>query len=403
MPQWLGLYFAGVAVLLLGPLLAPLARPANPHLRLLAIVGIAAAIRVPLLASPPSLSDDVHRYVWEGRAVAAGEDPWDQPPTDLALAYLIDRAPEWPLINHPEMPAIYPAGAQWSFAVITVVDDSERAMRIAMTAIDLLLVGVLGLLLLRTRGRVEPLILYAWHPLAAVEVASSGHYEPLAILPMVTGLLLMQHRRPTEGWVAWGLAFATKYLGVLPAFFALADLARRSEHRRALLGAITVGGVLLLLSVPFGLDGRLPLGSLGTYAGNWAFNGAIFSLLEPLAGYHPARWICLAALAAWGLFVLSRRMSPARSTAWVFVGLLYLSPVVHPWYGLWLLALLPLFPSAFGALLTSLLPLAYLAWTSSLSGGSWDVPVWARWVEYGLPLGGLVLDRWWARARRTRG
>ena len=334
--------------------------------------------------------------------MASGGDPWDCAPGDLELGGLIADAPEWSLVNHPELPAIYPAGAQWFFALVTVIEPSEQAMRAALTGVDLALILVLGLLLLKSRGRVEPLILYAWHPLAAVEVASSGHYEPLAILPLAAGLLLMQERQPTEGWIAWGFALATKYIGALPAFFALADAVRRKELSKAAVGAALVGGVLVLLSLPFSLDGSPPLGSLGTYAGNWAFNGALHTLLEPLMGYHPARWTCLGLLAVWGLYMLSRGMSPARSTAWVFVGLLYLSPVVHPWYGLWLLALLPLFPSLFGLLLTSLLPLAYLAWTSSLAGGSWDVPRWAMGVEFGLPLAALALDAGWRRRKRKQ-
>jgi len=400
-PSWLALYFVALALLLLVPFLWPLDRPARPGLRLLAIVVIAAAIRVPLLGTAPTLSDDVHRTVWEGRVVALGGDPWDQPPDDLDLGDIIAIAPEWGLINNPELPAIYPAGAQWFFAIVSVIDDSEQAMRVAMTLVDLLLIALLGALLLRTRGRVEPLVLYAWHPLAAVEVASSGHFEPLAILPLVGGLLLLQQRRRTEGYLSWGFALATKYIGALPAFFALADDVRGGRPRPAAIGALLVVGVLLALSLPFSLDGSPPFGSLGTYAGNWAFNGALHSVLEPLMGYHPARWTCLALLGAWVLEVLRRGMTPARSTAWVFAGLLYLSPVVHPWYGLWLLALLPLFPSVFAALLTGLLPLAYLAWTSAGDGGAWEVPRWAWRIEYGLPLAGLAIDRWWAWRSRA--
>jgi hypothetical protein len=398
-PRWLPIYFTALALLLTVPFLWPPARPANPTLRLLAIVLFAAAIRAPLLTTAPSLSDDVYRYVWEGRVVALGGDPFDHAPDDLDLGDLIAIAPEWPLINHPDLPALYPAGAQWFFALVTVLNDTELGMRVAMTLVDLLLIIVLGLLLLRTRGRVEPLVLYAWHPLAAVEVASSGHYEPLAILPMAAGLLLMHERRPYEGWLAWGFALAAKYLGALPALFALVDEWRRYGRRAAADGVLLVVSVIVVLSLPFSLDGQLPIGSLGAYAGSWAFNGALHTLLEPVVGFHPARWICIAGFLGWVGYVLKRRMSPGRSTAWVFVGLLYLSPVVHPWYGLWLLALLPLFPSLFAALLTGLLPLAYLAWSSELSGGPFVVPEGAWRVEYGLPLVALLFDRLWVWQR----
>ncbi len=397
---WLPWYFGGVAVLLAGPWLWPPDKPSRPGVRLALIVLCAAAMRLPLLGTAPTLSDDVYRYVWEGRLVALGGDPWDMPPADLDLSDVVAVAPEWGLINHPELPAIYPAGAQWFFALVTVADDSERAMRIALTVVDLLLVVVLGRLLLLTRRRVEPVVLYAWHPLVVIEVSGSGHYEPLAILPMIAGLLLMHELRPHAGWLAWGAALATKYLGALPALFALRAELRRYGPAAAFTGGVLLVSVIVLLSLPFALDGSLPVGSTGTYAGHWAFNGALHTVLEPRVGYHPARWICLGLLVLWTGWVFTRGWSPARSSAWVFAGVLYLSPVVHPWYGLWLLALVPLFPTLFALLLTGLLPLAYLAWSSESAGGPWAVPDAAWRAEYGLPLAGLVID--WRRRRRPK-
>ena len=40
--------------------------------------------------------------------------------------------------------------------------------------------------------------LYAWHPLAVVEIAGSGHPEPLVLVPMLAALLLWD-RRPRAG------------------------------------------------------------------------------------------------------------------------------------------------------------------------------------------------------------
>lgn len=396
-PRWLPLYLAGLAVLLVVPFLWPRPAGADPRRRLLVILLWAIAIRAPLLATTPSLSDDVHRYVWEGRVVLAGADPFDLPPDSSELSWLVEQAPEWSLVNHRELPAIYPAGAQWFFAAVVSLSDDERVMRVALTIVDLLLVAALGVLLIRTRRRLDALVLYAWHPLVAVEVAASGHYEPLAILPMVIGLAFFASGRPRSAGLAWGFALATKYLGVLPALFAFTWHARRGRIVAAVVASALVAVVAGALSAPFAMDGTAPVGSLGTYAGNWAHNGALHSLLSPRIGYHPSRQACLGLLALWTLVVLTRDHPPGRSTAAVFVGLLYLSPVVHPWYGLWLLALLPVWPTLSGALLTGLLPLSYLAWTSASSGGPWEAPSWVAKVEYGLPVAAWPLDVWWRR------
>jgi len=398
-PRWLALYLLGLAVLLVVPFLWPPPTSSHPRRRLLVIVLWAAAIRIPLLTTEPTLSDDVFRYVWEGRVVLEGADPFDLPPDSSELAYLVPHAPEWGRVNHRHLPAIYPAAAQWFFAGVVSVRDSVGAMRLALTGVDLLLVCALGGLLVRTRRRLDLLVLYAWHPLVAVEVANSGHYEPLAILPMVAGLLLFASGRPASAGAAWGVALATKYLGVLPALFAGAYHLRRRRWLRALLVAGLTVVVAAACSAPFALDGSPPVGSLGTYAGNWAHNGALHGVLEPYIGYHPSRRVCLGLLGLWTLVVLARNHPPGRATAAVLIGLLYLSPVVHPWYGLWLLALLPVWPSLAAALLTGLLPLSYLAWTSAGAGGPWEAPSWVPWVEYGLPAAAWPLDAAWRRQR----
>jgi alpha-1,6-mannosyltransferase len=383
-PTWLPLHFVGLALLVVPITVGAKGRRSAGWL-LLAIVAWAGLMRAPLLRGEPSLSDDIYRYVWEGRVVAAGGDPFDHAPQDPEVLGLVPYAPEWEQVGHPELPAIYPAGAQWFFALVAVHHTDQRAMRVALVLVDLLLIGTLGLLLLALGRRLELLVLYAWHPLVAVEVAASGHYEPLAILPMVAGLLLLARKREPEAWLAWGAALAAKYLGALPALFVAVKALREGRVRTALLGPLLLLAVFVALSLPFALDGTWPLGSLGTYTNHWAHNSSLHALLTPVMGFHPARRVLGVVFVLWLVFVATRGWSPHRAFVAVFVGMVYLSPVVHPWYGLWLIAMLPLVPSPSLALLTGLLPLSYLAWTAQLGGGQWEAPGWVPWLEYGLP------------------
>ena len=63
----------------------------------------------------PMLSDDVYRYVWDGRVQLEGVHPYRYAPVDPALGTLRD-AHVFPRINHPEVPTIYPPLAQSLFA-----------------------------------------------------------------------------------------------------------------------------------------------------------------------------------------------------------------------------------------------------------------------------------------------
>lgn len=375
----------------------------RPRVRPAAILLWAAALRLPLLLGPPpSLSDDLYRYVWEGRVIAAGFDPWDASPQDASLVHLRADAPEWALINHAELPAIYPPVTQSAFALLAGAGLAEvRWFRAAITGCDLLLIALL-IALLRARGQPVGLAaLYAWNPLAVVEVASSGHYEPLALLPLVGGLLLWERGR-MESFLLWGLAFGTKLIGAAPAWFAARWLHRRGRGRLALWGLAAAGAAASMPFVPFSVDGTLPLGSLGTYLEHWGHNGSVHALLTEVVGYHPARKVVAAAFALWALGLTAAAPRPAEGFLLLFAGLVLLSPVVHPWYGLWLLVFLPLWPRLDLALLSGLLPLSYLAWTSAQAGGPWAAPTWVPWLEYGLPaalgLGSLaVRSRPWPR------
>ena len=50
------------------------------------ILAVAATMRIVVLGEPPSLSSDVYRYVWDGRVIAAGINPYRYIPADPHLA-----------------------------------------------------------------------------------------------------------------------------------------------------------------------------------------------------------------------------------------------------------------------------------------------------------------------------
>jgi alpha-1,6-mannosyltransferase len=395
-PVWL--LWLGLGAL---PLLIALAGGRPPRKTLRIVLFWALLIRLPLLlGTEPTLSDDVFRYVWEGRVVAEGFDPYDLAPDAPTLATVAVDAEEWSSINHKELPAIYPAGTQWVFAVIAAASPSSFTFRAVMVSIDLLLIIAIGLLLAGRGLDPRALALYAWHPLVAVEVASSGHYEPLALLPLVAGLLAWDRaRNGALPWMLWGLAIATKYVGGAAGWFAARELLREGRTGRAVLGLAISGLAAVALAMPFFFDGTPPVGSLGTYVEHWGHNGSVHALLTPVIGYHPARYVVAVVFLGWAGWLTWRGGDVARSFLLLFAGLVVLSPVVHPWYGLWLIALLPLFPSVPLLAFSVLLPLSYLAWTEQAAGGAWAVPGWVPWLEYGLP---LVLALGLQAARRRR-
>ena len=85
------------------------------------VLGVALAMRLPVLFAPPFLSSDVFRYVWDGKVQNAGIDPYRFVPADPALARLRDTA-IYPRVNRAEIArTIYPPFAEAVFALVARV------------------------------------------------------------------------------------------------------------------------------------------------------------------------------------------------------------------------------------------------------------------------------------------
>ena len=285
------------------------------------VLAIAVLARIPF-ALGDATSNDLHRYLWEGRVVLAGESPYALAPIDPALAPLRDEG--FADILFPELPTVYPPLAQGLFAAAAALEADPPALRNGFLALDLVVV-VLLVGWLRAAGKpVGWASFYGWSPVAIVS-AGLGHLDP-AMLAGLTGMgWAWQRGRPALA--ALGLAVGILAKGV--AVLLLPWLALRQP--RVAFG-ITVP-VVLLGWLPFASQGPV-LGSLGRFATEFSFNGPLHAAL-PEGALGTA--IAALALAAWTIGIALTQ--PHFAVAWAasMLGLLLLSPTVHYWYLSWFL------------------------------------------------------------------
>ena len=372
----------------------------------------ALAFRLVAVLGEPSLSDDVHRYVWDGRVQAHGVHPYRLAPLDPELEALRDDS--WAQINHPELPTIYPPLAQAVFLLVATPGAGPTGFRLAFGLADFGVVLVLGALLRRRRAPPERVLLYAWNPLAVLEVAGSGHVEPLGAGLLLLALLALGAGRAARAGAALAAAIQIK---LLPAIL-IPTWAGRLRAR----GGAALLLVLAVTWLPYALTGPAVGGGTFEYAGRWEHNAPIYpavaGLFEALdlapwlkrgiaaaqqrLGDSCISWdflyrhvwpgdlarLTLAGLAlAWAVGVGARVSDPVRQALLVLGGLLLLSPTVHPWYLLWVLPLAAALSAWPWLLLAALVPLAYAT-------GATDVPWALRGIEYLAPaLLALMLAR----------
>jgi alpha-1,6-mannosyltransferase len=320
---------------------------------LIIVLAFAALFRLSILFAPPYLSDDIYRYVWDGRVQAAGINPYRYIPADRALEPLRDEA-IYPKINRKDFaPTIYPPLAQAIYFLVTRVSESVTWMKAALVGFEAITVCALIVLLASFNLPRERVLIYAWHPLLVWEIAGSGHVDAAAIA--FIALALLARRRQME--TATGVALACAVLIKLFPAVLFPALYRRGGWKMpvAFVSAIVIGYVPYLNVGWRGVLGYLP----GYTREEGIQSGARFYLLSvarkifgesnvPGAVYLVAGAILLLGIAVWFFWKEERDESSYLKRAFILAAsfTLVLSPH-FPWYFGWLVPFmcgLPLVP-----------------------------------------------------------
>lgn len=359
------------------------------------IIGIGLIFRGTAFFAPPTLSDDIYRYLWDGRVQVAGLNPYKYPPDDPILVHL--RTPDWNDINHKHIRTIYPPLSQAVFAVGAFVRPTINIQKAIFIGFDVLTSLLLLLLLKKRNLSPDRVLIYSWHPLVIVEFASSGHLDSLAISLLVAGFLLLEQGKTRISGAVWGLGFLAKLgTGMMLPWMILSR-----EGRRLLLPfLVTIGmGYACYALSPLG-EWRNFFSSPALYASTWSFNAGLFEMLIKLPFLSPSSWRLVAGLVAIGVagwLTLKTKISPLAQMGILFSVVLSLSPVVYPWYAIWLVPFLCFYPIKAGFAFTGLVGLSYLVLPRFDSGLGWSLPPWVLAVEYGVP---AALLAWEIRKRK---
>jgi len=361
------------------------------------VFAIGVAARLLLLPLPPS--DDIYRFIWEGKVSLNGFSPYRFAPDHPYLAFLRDA--DWARINHPHIPTIYPPLAQALFRLLARLGPKVLVFKAGFLACDLAAFFALSGWLRARRdkgqsfgeglggnegrgesegwGRTGPargydahvLAAYFLNPLLIFEVAGRGHFDALA-----AGLNLAFLWALGSGWApAWlgmgGLAKITS-LALAPL------LVLREGWRRGSAWVLASCAAVGLLLWRLGA-----LDVLQRFATRFRFNGAVAGLLDCAIPFLPAmaRDAILAILLSvvLGACLWRTRREPPESQALACLGtVLLFSPTMHPWYLIWLLPFAALRLSRPWLLLTATSLISYEVYARTSATGAWSERAWLR-------------------------
>jgi len=343
------------------------------------------------LFSPPLLSDDLYRYLWEGRLWLEGHNPYRLSPGDPALGYLRDDV--WTEINNKSLASIYPPLSQLLFVIAQWLGGGILTVKLLALLGHVLCVAVT----VRIFTVRHASLALALNPLLLSESALNGHFDTLCGVMLLFSAWALASDRSFQAGLAACAAVGLKIIGLV----LLPILARRPK------ALVSTAFVSALLLVPL-VSPRLladPASGLGQFAIRWRGNESAFAVVDQLSRqlFTPAAAneatpdlaarsivvIIFLGLCAW---VAYRRLPPMQGARALVWALLILSPQVHPWYLGWLLPLEIAAGGVSGLIWSAAVLGAYVPLEQWLAEGVWEMPPWLQTFEYLAVALALILD-----------
>jgi alpha-1,6-mannosyltransferase len=362
-------------------------------------LGLAAAILFRLLWLPaiPALSDDYFRFIWDGRLLANGINPYLILPEQFfpgPEASGVDLNEElFQGLNSPGYFTVYPPLLQSIFALSAwLFPESITGSVVVMRMIIILAeAGSFWLIrqLLRQYGLSETnVLLYALNPLVIAELSGNLHFEALMIFFLLLAVWFLSRQRWLLSALSWAMAVSAK---LIPLMF-LPFLIRRLGWQKSILFFSVLGLTLVLQFLPFMSRELLAnfFSSVDLYFQKFEFNASVYYLVRWI-GYQVVGYnliVQAGPLLSLLVLILVLRMAytekqtdiPALFRSMLLSLSIYylLATTVHPWYATPLVALCLFTPFRYPLLWSALIVLSYHAYQTEAYR---EIP-WLTAIQY---------------------
>ncbi len=360
-------------------------------------VTAALLFRVALLFSFPTLSDDFYRFIWDGRLLAHGINPFAHTPqfyiqTGLPYfltAHLFEQLSSLSQIHY----TVYPPVAQYIFGFSALIGGSSilanaAVMKTIMVLFELGTFGMIKKLLNHFNLPLKYLLIYALNPLIILEITGNLHLEGAMIFFLLAAFWLFLKRRFWFGSICFLLAVNTKLIPLILLPYLIFSL--RWKESAKLIAVVGFGTVLL--HIPFlGSDFIVHFGdSLALYFQSFEFNASLYYLVRwagfQAVGYNVIQTAApiLAGLSTITIIAISwiKRDASLKNLPLVYIVIVtiyYLfSTTVHPWYIASLIAFAPLAGLLYPVVWSALIPLTYITYSTPV----YNENLWLVGVEY---------------------
>jgi alpha-1,6-mannosyltransferase len=317
----------------------------------------ALILRGCLIFAMPNFSDDIYRFIWDGRLINMSINPFDFKPVYYFenKLYTDVLTPElYQFLNSKNYHTVYPSVCQafFSFAVYIFPKSIYGATLVIKTIVCSFDIGSIFLIKkllnsnpLKTQNSKLKTLLYALNPLIIIELCQNIHFEGVAIFFFLLAIFLIQKNKMVVGSIAFSLSIATKILPLMFLPFFLKNLG----WRKAIGYYFLVGIFTLLIFLPLYNTTFLPnlKSSIDLYNKKFEFNASIYYLVREVGfwirgynwGQFTTPYLNALVVLSIGFLFLKQKKSETFNLESFFTNCLcaysiycLCAATVHPWY-----------------------------------------------------------------------
>lgn len=340
---------------------------------------LAILLRLVLLFSIPSLSDDYFRFIWDGQLLVHGLNPFDYFPADVTIEFP-NKETLLAGMNSPEYYSIYPPIAQL-IHYLGALFSTNSILGSIVTMRSIIILAEIGTIIilphLLKSLKLNPLnsLWYGLNPLVIIELTGNLHFEAIMIFFLVMALYLIASNRKIAGGIMWAVSAGAK---LIPLIF-LPVLFRKYKLKDLFLIYGTVFISFMLFWLPFYNNQFVShfTESFQLYFKSFEFNASLYYIVRwlgfevigynviEIAGQYMPK-IALLIIVLIQLKKSNRNWQKAIEAIFFALCTYYLFAfIVHPWY-ICTLVLLSVFTRyKFAVLWSFLAVLSYWAYQTS--------------------------------------
>jgi len=319
---------------------------------------LAVLFRLLFLLAIPNLSQDFYRFVWDGRLILEGLNPYLHTPNEL-MESSIGLFPQMNTL-YEGMGALsakhysnYPPVHQMPFIIAAFISKhsilgSIVVLRLILISADLGILVFGKKLLKKLNKPTRTMYWFILNPLVIIELTGNLHFEGLMLCLFIMSLCFIHSKKWHIAAVVMALSIAVKLVPVL----SLPLFLNKLGWKKSVLFYSVTAAVFIILFIPFFSFGLLEnfSATIGLWFSNFEFNASVYYFLkETLENINGVSVInsmgiivaCVVTLQT-SYLLLKKKKETGQiilMILWILSGYYFISTTVHPWYIISLLLL----------------------------------------------------------------